>query len=98
MNFRLIVIKDVTLGSCPNCGSTGSLDRLKSKNKFESIFAKIIRRKSYHCRECKWNGKIFAYRISRNWKRIMINYLYLIIILTVILSVIFILSKKIGRP
>ncbi|MDD5363326.1 MAG: hypothetical protein PHN88_14465 [Ignavibacteria bacterium] len=98
MNFRLIIVRDATVSSCPKCGTVGSLDRRKSKNRFESIFARIIRRKSYHCRECKWDGKLFAYRISRNWKSIVVNYIFLIIALLIILTALIILSKSIGSP
>jgi hypothetical protein len=98
MNFRLLIARDATVGLCPNCGTAGSLERLKSKNRFDSLFSRITRRKNYHCRECKWNGKIFTYRLSINAKKIIVNYIFLLAAIFAVLYLTIYLLKLLGRP
>lgn len=84
MDFRLIIHKNALFLPCPKCKEEMSLDRMKSKNKFEKIFLTIIRFKKYHCKSCKWNGKIFIYTITRNIKKVLLNYLITFILLLII--------------
>lgn len=75
LNFKLFILRDASVTECPNCNVPGALDRKKSKGWSDRISQKLTMRKSYHCRECKWDGKIFNFRLSRKYKQVLLSYL-----------------------
>ena len=98
MELRIIIHRNVTFGACPKCKQNATLERVKTNSRYEKIFLMIIRFKKYHCKSCKWYGNLFMYTISKNYKKVLLN--YLIIISIVILSSILVsfLIKKALNP
>jgi hypothetical protein len=84
MDFRILVSKNAIYGSCPECKKEMSLERVKSSGKLEKFFLSLLRLKKYHCKECKWYGNLFIYTISRNIKKVLLNYLILAFIIVAV--------------
>jgi hypothetical protein len=98
MDLKLIVQRNRTFGICPKCKQEMTLERAKTNNKFERTMLMIIRFKKYHCKACKWYGSLFIYTISRNIKKVLLNYLIIIAIIAVISILINTLLKKVYVP
>lgn len=84
MNLKLFIEKNLTFGKCPNCGKEGSLERVRIDNDFERLYLLIFRKKKYHCKECKWYGYRFIYAVSKNYIKILLIYLLILLIIAVI--------------
>jgi hypothetical protein len=84
MDLRIIVPRNVAFGTCPKCKEEMTMERVKASGKFEKFFLSLFRFKKYHCKSCKWYGTLFIYAITRNFKKVMIN--YLIITATILLG------------
>lgn len=74
MNFKLIVPRGISLGHCPKCDSMSSLDRVRIDSIYDKILLKVFQIRSYHCRICKWSGRLFLYKIKNNPGKILLNY------------------------
>ncbi len=83
MDFKLIISRNVLFGACPKCKEIMTLERVKTKSKFEKIFLTILRKKKYHCKSCKWYGTLFIYTLSKKYKKIIFNYLILFVLIIV---------------
>jgi hypothetical protein len=88
MDFRLIIPRSVSLGHCPKCDRPGSLDRVRNDGIFDKILLKVFQTRSYHCRECKWVGKLFLYKIINKPGKVLINYAIVIISFSLFLLII----------
>ena len=79
MDLKLFVEKNLIYSECPNCHSHTSLERVKNNSEFEKLIYTFLRIKKYHCNKCKWYGKRFIFTLSRNYVRVLFNYLILTI-------------------
>jgi len=98
MDFRILVHKNNLFGSCPKCNAEFSLERVKSSSKWEKFYLTLFRLKKYHCKKCKWYGKIFIYSFTKNKKKVAINYLILAIVITIITLFISFLTINFFNP
>lgn len=94
MDFNLIISRSISLHHCPECKSTGSLDRVRISSLWDNILLKIFQLRSYHCRKCKWSGKVFLYKIRNNPWKIIGNYGILVLILFVFLILVNLYFRK----
>lgn len=94
MDFKLIIPRSISMGHCPNCKSVGTMDRVRIDKLWDKILLNIFRFRSYHCRECKYFGKFFLYKLRNNPLRIVINYCILALILFVVFFVLNIVIKR----
>jgi hypothetical protein len=74
LNYRIFVKRNPSIESCPHCKSVASLERLMEPSRFHRA-PRFIGLKKYHCRVCKWEGYIYLYRLTKNLKNILLNYL-----------------------
>jgi hypothetical protein len=98
MNLRIIVQRNFIFCVCPKCKKEMTLERVKANNKWEKMFLSFIKVKKYHCKSCKWYGNLFTYTITRNYKRVIINYLILIFIVVFSSVILSLLLKKLFIP
>jgi hypothetical protein len=75
LNYRIFVKKNPMIETCPNCHSVASLDRLMEPSRFHRL-PRFIGFKKYHCKNCKWDGFIYLYRLTRDLRKILLNYLF----------------------
>ncbi len=94
MDFKLIIPRSMSFVNCPECNSSGSLDRVRNDDLWSQILLKVFQVRGYHCRICKYEGRFFLYKIKNNPLRIILNYVLLIVILFVVLLVANIILKK----
>lgn len=78
MNFGLFVRRNAQLARCPNCGKIASLRRSRSRNMVEKLLRRI-KLTPYFCQSCGWRGKIFSYRFGKNFLRLVIIYIILML-------------------
>jgi len=88
MDFRLIIPRSISIGRCPNCDKLGTLDRVKSDSMYDRILLIVFKVRSYHCRECKWIGKFFLYKIRNKPVKVLINYAVLILFFLIFVLII----------
>jgi len=93
-NLRLFIHRDAAVTECPGCKSPGSLVRRKSSGWADHIIQKLTLRKKYHCANCKWNGKISVYRLTKKLGRTLLNYFIIAAASAILLSVIYLLTKR----
>ena len=98
MDFRIFVPRNVTFGSCPKCKEEMTMERVKTSGGLEKFFLSLFRFKKYHCKACKWYGTLFIYTITKNIKRVLINYTILILIIVLISLSISLFVKKVLVP
>jgi hypothetical protein len=98
MNIKLLVPKNLYFGKCPKCKQEMTLERAKTNSKLERILLSIIRYKKYHCKSCKWYGNIFMYSFSKNLKRVLLNYLIIILIFITASYLLSLIVKKLLLP
>lgn len=94
MDFNLFVLRSVSMGHCPNCNAVASLDRVRMPGSFDKILLKVFQIRSYHCRNCKWDGRVFLYKLKSTYKRVLVNYALLIAIFLIIVFIANIVLKK----
>ncbi len=78
MNTKLFFRRNIQLNRCPYCNEIATLRRSRSRNIFEKILKKL-KYAPYVCRNCGWRGKIFSYKIARNFLQLVILYAFIII-------------------
>lgn len=88
MDFRLIVPRSVSLGRCPNCDKPGSLDRVRAGGNYDNLLLKVFKIRSYHCRECKWIGRFFLYKLVNKPGKVLINYAIVLISFSIFLLIV----------
>ncbi len=93
-NLKLFIPRDTAVTECPDCKSPGSLVRRKSSGRADHIIQKLTFRKKYHCANCKWNGKISVYRLTKKLGQTLLNYLIIAAASALVLLVIYLLSKR----
>lgn len=93
-NLKLFIPRDAAVTECPGCKTPGSLVRRKSSGRADHIIQKLTFRKKYHCANCKWNGKISVYRLTKKPGRTLLNYLIIAAASAILLFVINLLSKR----
>jgi hypothetical protein len=98
MDLRIVIPRNVTFGTCPKCKEPMTLERVKANSILEKKLLSLIKVKKYHCKSCKWYGKLFLYTIPRNYKKVILNYLMLILSVAGISITISFLVKKIFLP
>jgi predicted RNA-binding Zn-ribbon protein involved in translation (DUF1610 family) len=69
----------VQINACPNCNEIASLRRSRSRSIVEKILKKLAY-SPYVCRNCGWRGKIFSYKISRNFFWLIFLYSVLFVV------------------
>ncbi len=79
MNWKIFIKKNVQLSICPNCNEIATLKRSRSRSLFEKAL-KQMKITTFFCESCGWRGKIFIYKLSKNYIQIIIIYLIVIII------------------
>jgi len=79
LNLRLFVRKNVQLARCPNCGKIAALRRSRTRNLGEKIMKKI-KLSPYFCQSCGWRGKIFSYKMSKNFFQLVLLYISLMVL------------------
>jgi len=79
LNLKLFIKKNVQLSRCPNCNTIASLRRSRSRNIWER-FMKKLKVSPYFCQSCGWRGRLFTYKLSRNFVKLIILYLFLMTI------------------
>lgn len=94
LNLKLFIPRDAAVTECPGCKTPGSLVRRKSSGRTDHIIQKLTFRKKYHCANCKWDGKISVYRLTKKLKQVLLNYLIIAAASALLLLVIFFLSKS----
>lgn len=94
MDFNLFVVRSVSMSHCPNCNCIASLDRVKMSGTFDKILLRIFQLRSYHCRNCKWDGRVFLYKLKSSYKRVLLNYSILIVAFLLIVFIANIILKK----
>lgn len=81
MELKLIIPRNALFGACPKCNKELALDRVKSSGKFEKFYLSLFKLKKYHCKNCKWYGKLSVYAFPKNIKKILLNYLLLLVLI-----------------
>lgn len=94
MDLKLFVLKSVSSGHCPKCNAIASLDRVRMTGFADKVLLKIFQFRSYHCRVCKWEGKVFLYKVRNNYKIILLKYAILIISSIIFIVLINLILKK----
>ena len=61
---------------------------------FEKVMLKLFKLRSYHCRVCKWEGRVFLYKVRNNFRKVLVNYALLIIGLLIFLLIMNLILKK----
>jgi hypothetical protein len=84
MDFRILVPRNNLFGACPKCKEELTLERVKSSGKWEKFYLSLFGLKKYHCKKCKWYGKLYIYALARNIKKVLINYLIIGLIIIVV--------------
>jgi len=97
MDFKLFIQKNELFRFCPGCKKNGTLVRVKSKITLINYILGVLSYKEFHCKECKWNGYQFIYKITKNYIRILFNYFYLFIILFIGMIIFSYLLKRFIR-
>ncbi len=94
LNLKLFIPRDAAVTECPDCKSPGSLVRRKSSGRADRLIQKLTFRKNYHCANCKWDGKISVYRLTKKLRQTLLNYLIIAAASAFLLLVIYLLSKS----
>ena len=96
MDLKLFVEKSAALGYCPKCNSLASFERIKIENRFLRFLYYFFKLKKYHCNVCKWEGTVFGFKLRKEYKKILTNYLLLFIFSIIAIIVIsYILIKRV---
>lgn len=94
MDLKLLIPRNALFGECPKCNEDLALERVKSSGKFEKFYLSVFKLKKYHCKSCKWYGKLSVYAFPKNIKRVLLNYLFLLALIAISsLTISFILRK-----
>ncbi len=91
----MIILRDTTVTECPNCKTPGALDRRKSTGWPDRIIQKITFRKNYHCNSCKWDGKVFNFRLTKKYKQVLLSYLIITGSFLILLIILYLYLKSI---
>lgn len=79
MNTKLFYRRNIQLNRCPFCNEIATLRRSRSRNILEKILKKL-KYAPYVCRNCGWRGKIFSYKIARNFIQLIILYTIIVVL------------------
>jgi hypothetical protein len=86
-DLKIFHKKNIGFIQCPGCGKQYTIVRYKADT-FKSKLLNATGFKECHCKECKWDGKIFSYKFNPNPKKLILNYLTAIIIFIILIYVI----------
>lgn len=79
LDFRILHKRNTGFMNCPGCGKQYSLIRCKPEN-FVSLVYSLTGFRKCHCKECKWDGRIFAFKFNPNPNKLLVSYLIGVII------------------
>ena len=94
MNFKLLIPRSISVGHCPNCNTVGSLDRIKRDSIWDNILLSVFKIRGYHCRVCKYDGKFFLFKLTKNALRVIANYCIMVSIIVIVILLLSIILKK----
>lgn len=95
-DLKIFHKKNIGFIQCPGCGEKFTLVRYKPDT-IKSKLVRLIGLKECHCKKCKWDGKIFSYKLNPNPKKLFLNYLAGILIFIILVYLIRFLLKNIVK-
>ncbi len=73
---------------CPKCGQKGTLRISRPKDLIDNLVVSFSLHRRFRCKSCNWKGYLFSHTISRDWYKIVIFYIFLMIVVVALVAVI----------